>query len=50
MYGFTKGERENLRIDEEKTFKVAAKHILALAETQFTELVRAGDIVEVKGR
>jgi len=48
MYGFTKGEQENLRVDEEKTFKAAAKHILALTETQLTELVRAGDIVEVK--
>jgi hypothetical protein len=48
MYGFAKSERDNIRPDEEKEFKVAAKHVLALTEKQVAELVRAGDFVEVK--
>lgn len=49
MYGFAKGRRENIRADEEKEFKEAAKHVLALTEKQLAELVREGDFVEVKG-
>ncbi len=48
MYGFAKRERDNIRADEEKEFKEAAKHLLALSEEQLAELVKRGDFVEVK--
>lgn len=48
MYGFAKSERDNIDADEEKQFKEAAKHVLALTEKQLAELVREGDFVEVK--
>ncbi len=48
MYGFAKSERANIERDEEKEFKVAAKHILALTEKQLADLVSRGDFVEVK--
>jgi len=48
MYGFAKSDRENIDADEEKQFKEAAKHVLALTEKQLGELVREGDFVEVK--
>lgn len=48
MYGFAQSERTNIRTDEEKEFKEAAKHVLALTEQQLTELIRGGDFVEVK--
>jgi len=48
VYGFAKSERDNIRADEEKEFKEAAKHVLALTEKQLAELVREGDFVEVK--
>lgn len=48
MYGFAKSERANIRADEEKEFKEAARHIFALTEKQLAELVNQGDFVEVK--
>ncbi len=48
MYGFAKSERDNIDADEEKQFKEAAKHVLALTEKQLAELVGEGDFVEVK--
>lgn len=48
MYGFAKSERDNIEADEEKQFKEAAKHVLALTEKQLAELVGEGDFVEVK--
>jgi hypothetical protein len=48
MYGFAKSERDNIRADEQKEFREAAKHVLALTEKQLAELVREGDFVEVK--
>ena len=48
IYGFAKSERDNIRPDEEKEFKEAAKYVLALTEKQLRELVREGDFVEVK--
>ncbi|MGD0693763.1 MAG: type II toxin-antitoxin system RelE/ParE family toxin [Terriglobia bacterium] len=49
MYGFAKSARANIRADEEKEFKEASKHILALTERQVAELIREGDFIEVKG-
>ena len=48
IYGFAKSERDNVRADEQKEFKEAAKHVLALTEKQLAELVKQGDFVEVK--
>jgi hypothetical protein len=48
MYGFAKSDRADIGPDEEKEFKEAAKHILALTENQLTELVTQGDFVEAK--
>lgn len=48
MYGFAKSERDNIRPDEEREFKEAAKYVLALTEKQLSELVKEGSFVEVK--
>lgn len=48
LFGFAKNERENIHADEEKAFKEAAKHVLALTDKQIDELVKNGDFVEVK--
>ncbi len=48
MYGFAKSQRANIDEDEEKQFKEAAKHVLALTEKQLAELLKRGDFVEVK--
>lgn len=48
MYGFPKRERDNIKADEEKAFKEAAKHVLALTDKQMAALVKNGDFVEVK--
>lgn len=48
MYGFSKSGQANIRADEEKAFKEAAKHVLALTEQQLAELIREGEVVEVK--
>ena len=49
MYGFAKSERENIRADEEKEFKLAARHVLSLSRQQLAELVENGEFMEVKG-
>jgi hypothetical protein len=49
VYGFAKSQRANIDEDEEAQFKEAAKHVLALTETQLAELLERGDFVEVKG-
>ena len=48
IYGFAKSARENIRVDEEKEFKEAARHVLALTQEQLAGLVKQGDFVEVK--
>ena len=48
VYGFSKSQRANIDDDEERQFKEAAKHVLALTEKQLTELVMRGDFSEVK--
>jgi len=49
VYGFAKSRRANIDDEEERQFKEAAKHVLALTEKQLAELVERGDLVEVKG-
>lgn len=48
MYGFAKSHRANIDDDEEKQFKEAAKHVLALTAKQLAELLNSGDFTEVK--
>jgi len=48
MYGFAKSAMANIRADEEKEFKEAAKHLLALTGEQLAALLRQGDFIEVK--
>lgn len=50
MYGFAKSERASIAANEEKEFKEAAKHVLALTEKQLAELVKRDDFVEVKSK
>ena len=50
MYGFAKSERDNIRVDEERAFKEAAKHVLALTGKQIDDLVQSGEFVEVAQR
>jgi hypothetical protein len=47
-YGFAKSDRANIDADEEKQFKEAARHVLRLTEKQIDELLKNGDLVEVK--
>jgi hypothetical protein len=49
IYGFAKSARSNIRADEEKEFKEAAKYVLTLADEQLAELIKQGDFAEVKG-
>ena len=49
LYGFAKSQRSNVKPDEVKQFKEAAKHVLSLTEQQLAALVKQGDFVEVKG-
>lgn len=48
VYGFSKSQRANIDADEEKEFKEAAKHVLALTERRLAVLVKNGDFVEVR--
>ena len=47
-YGFAIRQRANIDHDEEREFKEAAKHVLALTEKQLAELLKRGDFLEVK--
>ena len=48
VYGFAKSQRANIDDDDEKQYKKAAKHTLALSENQLAELLKRGDFMEVK--
>ena len=48
MYGFSKSQRANIDDHELRQFKEAAKHVMALSESQLAELLERGDFVEVK--
>ena len=50
VYGFSKSQRENISDDEERQFKEAAKHVLALTDIQLVELLKRGDFVEFKAK
>jgi hypothetical protein len=48
VYGFAKTDRDNLEKDEEKAFKQAAKEMFKLSTDQIAELIRRGNLIEVK--
>jgi hypothetical protein len=50
VYGFAKSRMANIGDDEEEQFKEAAKHVLALTETQLAELLKKHDFVEIKDK
>ena len=47
-FGFAKSAKANLDADELRTFKKAAKIVLALSEIQIADEVRAGRLIKVK--
>lgn len=47
-FAFEKSQKDNLSKDEEKQYKEGAKHYLALTDKQLSELVKNGDLMEVK--
>jgi hypothetical protein len=49
VYGFAKSDRDNIDRDEERAFKNAARHVLALSERHIAGLVEKGQLSEVKG-
>ena len=48
VYGFSKSDRDNFGIAEERAFKKAAGHLLALNAKQIETLVKQGAFHEVK--
>lgn len=48
MYGFSKSHRANIDDEEQRQFKEAARHILALTERQLAALLKRGGFVETK--
>lgn len=48
MFGFPKSQRDNIKANEAKAFKEAAKYILALTDKQLAELTGSGELVEGK--
>tara|TARA_Y100001934_G_scaffold158745_1_gene189798 strand:- start:476 stop:625 length:150 start_codon:yes stop_codon:yes gene_type:complete len=48
VYGFAKKERDNIRRDELKVFKQAAKELLALSDEQIEKLIIVGGLTEVE--
>jgi hypothetical protein len=38
----------NIDVDEERQFKEAARHVLRMTEKQIDELLKNGDLVELK--
>jgi len=47
VYGFAKNDLGNIREDEEEQFKKMAKHVLALTDSQLSELIANGQFEEV---
>jgi len=47
LYGFSKGQRANLTIVEKRVYKRLADHLLSLSSGMVTQLVKAGDLIEV---
>jgi hypothetical protein len=47
-FGFAKNAKANLDADELRTFKKAAKIVLALSDAQIANEVRAGRLIEVR--
>lgn len=48
VYGYSKNERNNIDVDEEREFKRLAELVFSISEQQLKELVRTSDMIEVK--
>lgn len=49
IYGFAKNERDDIDVDEEDTFRKAARHILGLSDEHLAQLIRNKRFSEVSG-
>ncbi len=47
VYGFPKSELDNIREDEEESFKKMAKQVLTMADEQLNQLIENGQFEEV---
>ena len=48
VYGFSKGDRTNIRNDEKEAFKKMAEYVLSLSDAQLSVLIANGQFEEVK--
>lgn len=48
VFGFSKKDKDNIKIDEVRWFKKMAKSTFALSEDQLEKLIKAGDFRPVK--
>lgn len=48
VYGYPKSEKSNISTNEERGFKKLAESLLNISDLQIKELLKAGDIYEVK--
>ena len=46
VYGFSKSERGNINVNDEREFKEAAKIVLSLTENELAVRLKRGDFVE----
>ena len=47
VYGFSKGERRNIREDEKEQFKKMAKYVLNLSKVHLDDLIENGQFEEI---
>lgn len=47
VYGFSKNDRDNLRQDEEESFKNMSGFLLSLSDEMLIQLLKKGDFMEV---
>lgn len=48
VFGFEKNAKSNISVNEEKTFKIIAKSLLAYSEFELESLLKEGGLVEIK--
>ena len=48
IYGFSKGQRANIKDDELKSLKLLAKQLLGYRDKELEKAVKAGELIEVK--
>ena len=47
VYGFAKGDKDNITASEEAVFKTMAPYLLSLSATQLQQLIKQGDFKEI---